>query len=131
MEISTIIILVILFTIGLAMYLDRSKIFKRYNSPENSNRSKYLVLIYSLSFLDEILDEKISLGKDGLNIDFGYLNQQFQIMELVSSGKLAIFGASFTKEIMDIVNDAEFDIVSVENASKYVKNEISKLQKLV
>lgn len=111
------------------------KLFNKFKSRTPAlvkpNVSKYKELLNTLAPIDKILDHKLWLGKAGVTLDLEFFDQQAEIVFLVSSGKLAIFGASFTKEIMDIVNDAEFDIVSVENASKYVKNEISKLQKLV
>lgn len=111
------------------------KLFNKFKSRTPAsvkpNVSKYNELLNTLAPIDKILDRKLLLGKAGVTLDLESFDQQAKVLFLVSSGKLAIFGASFTKEIMDIVNDAEFDIVSVENASKYVKNEISKLQKLV
>jgi hypothetical protein len=111
------------------------KLFNKFKSRTPTlvkpNLSKYKELLNTLAPIDKILDQKLRLGKAGVTLDLEFFDQQVEVLFLVSSGKLAIFGASFTKEIMDIVNDAEFDIVSVENASIYVKNEISKLQKLV
>jgi len=88
-------------------------------------------LISTLSIIDEILDEKLSQGQAGVTLDFGYLEQQMKVLGLVSSGKLQIFGKNFTEDLMEIVNDAEFSLVQVENASKFVKNELIKLKKLV
>ena len=127
MNITTIIILIILFVIGLALFLDRKKL---KNKPK-SNSSKYLDLISTLLIVDEILDEKVSLGQAGVTLDFGYIDQQMKVLGLVSSGKLQLFGKNFTEDLMEIVNDAEFSLIQVENASKFVKNELLKLKKLV
>lgn len=111
------------------------KLFNKFKSRTPAlvkpNVSKYKELLNTLAPIDKILDQKLRLGKAGVTLDLEFFDQQVEVLFLVSSGKLAIFGASFTKEIMDIVNNAEFNLVDVENASKYVKNEISKLQKLV
>lgn len=131
MGISLLIFIVLLFTVGLALYLDRDKVLSRLRSPKSTNRSKYLELIAALSVLDEIFDGKLSLGRNGINVDYGFMHHQFQILELVSTGKLSIFGGSFTSDIMKIVNNAEFNLVDVENASRYIKIEINKLKKLV
>jgi len=127
MNITTIIILIILFVIGLALFLDRKKL---KNKPK-SNSSKYLDLISTLLIVDEILDEKVSLGQAGVTLDFGYIDQQMKVLGLVSSGKLQLFDKNFTEDLMEIVNDAEFSLIQVENASKFVKNELLKLKKLV
>lgn len=127
MNTTTIIVLLILFIIGLALFLDRKKI----KTKPKSNGSKYSDLISTLLIVDEILDEKLSLGKAGVTLDFGYIDQQMKVVSLVSSGRLQIFGKNFTEDLMEIVNDAEFSLIQVENASKFVKNELLKLKKLV
>lgn len=122
-----------LILVGILMFVVFlfNKFKSRTTAPANHNISKYKELLNTLAPIDKILDQKLRLGKAGVTLDLDFFDQQVEVLFLVSSGKLALFGASFAEEIMDIVNDAEFDIVSVENASKYVKNEISKLQKLV
>lgn len=144
MDSTTMIVILLMFILILSYILNRNSLSSRSKkgtksaisetpnkSNIKSNNSKYEDLITTLSIIDEILDEKISLGRAGVTLDFAYFDQEIKILSMVSEGKLAIFGPSFSEEIKEIVNDAEFDLIKVEKASKYVKNEISKLQKLI
>lgn len=122
-----IILLVVLAILILALILEH----KKNKSPEKLNVAKYQDLISTLSIIDELLDRKIRLGRIGVRADYEYLFQQIKVLNLVSNGKLAIFEVSFTKDLMELFYDAEFNLVEVENASRYVKNELVKLHNLV
>ena len=121
------ILLVVLAILIFALIRDRNK----SKLPAKLNVAKYQDLINTLSIIDELLDRKIRLGGIGVRADYEFLTQQMIVLNLVSNGKLAIFEVSFTKDLMELFNDAEFNLAEVENASRYVKNELAKLQKLV
>jgi hypothetical protein len=121
------ILLVVLAILIFALIRDR----KKSKLPAKLNVAKYQDLINTLSIIDELLDRKIRLGGIGVRADYEFLTQQMIVLNLVSNGKLAIFEVSFTKDLMELFNDAEFNLAEVENASRYVKNELTKLQKLV
>lgn len=122
------ILLIILGVLIISYFIDR----KNSKSPSKSNVAKYRDLINTLTILEEILDEKIQLGRKGIRADYGnYMSHQMVIIDLVSNGKLAIFGPTFTKDLMNMFEFAEFDLIEIENASRYVKNELVKLRRLV
>ena len=101
------------------------------NTRSLPNKDKYLDLIYSLNYLDEILDRKLNLVKMGITLDIEFFEQKVELINYLRDKKLMIFGPTFVKEIMEIIDDAEIDEKKVSNASYYVKNELVKLRKLV
>lgn len=122
------ILLIILGILLISFFIDR----KNSKSPTKSNLAKYKDLINTLTILEQILDEKIKLGRKGIRADYGnWMPHQMVIIDLVSNGKLAIFGPAFTQDLMKMFEFAEFDLIEIENASRYVKNELVKLRKLV
>ncbi len=122
------ILLIILGILLISFFIDR----KNSKSPTKSNLAKYKDLINTLTILEQILDEKIKLGRKGIRADYGnWMPHQMVIIDLVSKGKLAIFGPAFTQDLMKMFEFAEFDLIEIENASRYVKNELVKLRKLV
>jgi hypothetical protein len=128
---STFIILAIITgTILLVFFM-----FRRGNTTNNTkslpNKNKYLDLINTLNYLDEKLDSKLNLVKNGIFFDLDFFEQKAELTYYLSNKKLMIFGPTFVKAIMEIFEDAEIDEKKVSNASSYVKNELIKLHKLV
>lgn len=128
LEIIIFILLIVLGILLIALLIDR----KNSKLSPKLDVAKYRDMINTLTIIEEILDRKIKLAKKGRIIEFGnYLTDQMIILELVSKGKLTIWGPLFTKDLMRMFELEEFDLIEFENASKYVKNELVKLRKLV
>ncbi len=115
--------------IGLIIYF-RLNVSKSESS-NKSNHDAHIDLIKSLYIIDQILEEKLFLAKAGVLLDLGYLDQQVIVMDLIESGKLAIFGKEFNYAITEIVSDAQFDLNIVKNTSSYVKEQLIEYNNLM
>jgi hypothetical protein len=123
-------ILSILLTIIIVRFLKTNEIFRK-KGVNNKQLVKYLEILNTLKFLDEVLERKLELVNQGIILDIKFLENQVKLIGFIESNKLSIWGPEFTKEIMEIYQNPEIDQKRVLNASLYVKNEINKLNNLL